>query len=138
MNKLPASTRAQILRCLVEGNSMLATARLTDTSKNTVKKLLIDAGRACAAYQDAMLRDLPCKRVQMDEIWSFTYAKQRNVATAKKAPEGAGVGLGRRSALTPSSPFHGWLATATPNTRTPSCMTFTSAWPGAFSSPAMA
>ncbi len=68
----------------------MATARLTDTSKNTVKKLLIDAGRACAAYQDAMLRDLPCKRVQMDEIWSFTYAKQKNVPTAKAAPQGAG------------------------------------------------
>ncbi len=69
---------------------MLATARLTGTSKNTVKKLLIDAGRACAAYQDAMLRDLPCKRVQMDEIWSFTHCKQKNVAGAKAAPEGAG------------------------------------------------
>ncbi len=90
MNRLDPATRAQILHCLVEGNSMLATARLTDTSKNTVKKLLIDAGRACAAYQDAMLRDLPCKRVQMDEIWSFTYAKQKNVPTAKAAPEGAG------------------------------------------------
>jgi IS1 family transposase len=90
MNRLPAETRAQILRCLVEGNSMLATARLTDTSKNTVKKLLIDAGRACSAYQDRVLRDLPCKRVQVDEIWSFTYAKAKNVAAAKAAPEGAG------------------------------------------------
>jgi hypothetical protein len=69
---------------------MLATARLTDTSKNTVKKLLIDAGGACSAYQDRMLRDLPCKRVQVDEIWSFTYAKAKNVAAAKAAPEGAG------------------------------------------------
>ncbi len=69
---------------------MLATARLTGVSKNTVKKLLIDAGRACAAYQDRTLRNLPCKRVQVDEIWSFTYAKQKNVAAAKAAPEGAG------------------------------------------------
>lgn len=69
---------------------MLATARLTGTSKNTVKKLLIDAGRACAEHQDRVLRDLPCKRVQVDEIWSFTYAKQKNVPTAKAAPEGAG------------------------------------------------
>lgn len=69
---------------------MLATARLTGTSKNTVKKLLIDAGRAVAAYQDRVLRDLPCKRVQVDEIWSFTYAKQKNVPTAKAAPDGAG------------------------------------------------
>jgi IS1 family transposase len=90
MNRLEPATRALILRCLVEGNSIRATARLTDTSKNTVTKLLIDAGKACAAYQDAVLCDLPCKRVQVDEIWSFTYAKQKNVETALAAPEGAG------------------------------------------------
>lgn len=90
MNRLPFETRVRILSCLVEGNSMLATARLTGTSKNTVKKLLIDAGRACAAYQDRTLRNLQCKRVQVDEIWSFTYAKAKNVADAKAAPEGAG------------------------------------------------
>ena len=61
-----------------------------DASKNTVAKLLVDAGRACAAYHDANVRDVKAKRVQMDEIWSFTYAKQKNVATAKDAPEGAG------------------------------------------------
>jgi IS1 family transposase len=63
---------------------------MTDVARNTILSLLADAGRACAAYQDRMLRDLPLRRVQCDEIWSFCYAKQKNVATAKKAPEGAG------------------------------------------------
>lgn len=90
MNKLHAHTRAQILRCLAEGNSIRATARLCDVEKRTVTRLLIDAGRACQAYQDANLTDLPCKRVQVDEIWSFTYAKQKNVKTAKAAPDHAG------------------------------------------------
>ena len=90
MNKLPLKTRALILRCLVEGNSIRSTARLADVSKNTVNKLLINAGKACSAYQDRMLRDLPCKRIQVDEIWSFVYAKQKNVPMAKNAPEDAG------------------------------------------------
>lgn len=90
MNRLDPSVRALILRCLVEGNSIRATTRLTGASKNTVAKLLIDAGRACQAYQDANLNDLPCKRVQVDEIWSFVYAKNKNFEKAKAAPEGAG------------------------------------------------
>ncbi len=90
MNKLDTKTRAMILRCLVEGNSIRSTARLTDTSKNTVTKLLIDAGKACSDYQAEALRDLPCSRVQVDEIWSFVYAKAKNVAAAKAAPEDAG------------------------------------------------
>jgi IS1 family transposase len=90
MNKLPMEKRAQILGLLVEGNSLRAASRLADCSINTVTKLLIDAGKACAAYQDKALRNLPCKRVQVDEIWSFVYAKARNVADAKAAPEEAG------------------------------------------------
>lgn len=90
MNRLDPETRAQILRCLVEGNSIRSTCRITGATKGAVTKLMIDAGRACSAFQDEMLRDLPCKRVQVDEIWSFTYAKQKNVPTAKSAPEGAG------------------------------------------------
>jgi IS1 family transposase len=90
MNKLPIAKRSQILGLLVEGNSLRATSRLADCSINTVTKLLIDAGKACAAYQDKTLRNLPCKRIQVDEIWSFVYAKARNVANAKAAPEEAG------------------------------------------------
>ena len=90
MNKLDARTRALILRCLVEGNSIRATARLADVSKVTVNKLLVDAGKACAKYHDENVVGVRAARVQCDEIWSFTYAKQKNVADAKAAPEGAG------------------------------------------------
>lgn len=90
MNRLPIATRAKILHALVEGNSLRAAARMADVSINTVYKLLVDAGEACSAYQDQAFRSLPCKRVQLDEIWSFVYAKQRNVMLAKAAPEVAG------------------------------------------------
>lgn len=90
MNRLTRDERARILHLLCEGNSIRAVTRLTGASKNTVTKLLVDAGMACAAYQDRVLRNLPCKRVQVDEIWSFVYAKQANVATAKKAGSDAG------------------------------------------------
>src|SRR5271170_570028 len=90
MNRLPISKRAQILNCLVEGNSLRATSRIADVSINTVYKLAIDAGEECSAYQDQVFRNLPCKRLQLDEIWSFVYTKQRNVVLAKAAPETAG------------------------------------------------
>ena len=90
MNKLTLEDRAKILHLLCEGMSIRAITRLTGASKNTVAKLLIDAGKACTAYHDANVRDVKAARVQVDEIWSFTYAKQKNVATAKDAPEGAG------------------------------------------------
>lgn len=90
MNKLDIKKRARILACLVEGNSIRATVRMTGAAKNTVVKLLADVGAACAAYQDKTLRNLPCERIQADEIWSFVYAKEKNVRTAKSAPVGAG------------------------------------------------
>lgn len=90
MNKLSSEERAKILHLLCEGMSIRAVTRLTGASKNTVAKLLNDAGKALADYQDRAFRDLKCERVQVDEIWSFTYAKERNVASAKAAPEGAG------------------------------------------------
>ena len=90
MNKLTIEERAKILHMLCEGMSIRAITRLTGASKNTVAKLLIDAGKACAAYHDANVRNVKAERVQVDEIWSFTYAKQKNVATAKAAPEAAG------------------------------------------------
>jgi IS1 family transposase len=90
MNKLDRKTRAQILHLLCEGQSIRAVTRLTGCSKNTVAKLLVEAGHACVAYQDKALRSLTCKRVQMDEIWSFVYAKAANVKDAKRAPETAG------------------------------------------------
>lgn len=90
MNKLSAESRAQILQLLCEGMSIRAITRVTGASKNTVAKLLNDAGAALGIYQDLVFRDLKCERVQVDEIWSFTYAKERNVSKAKAAPEGAG------------------------------------------------
>lgn len=90
MNKLDTKTRAQILHLLCEGTSMRAITRLTGVSINTVSKLLVDAGTACAAYHDDAVRGITAEQVQCDEIWSFTYAKAKNVKTAKDAPEGAG------------------------------------------------
>jgi IS1 family transposase len=75
---------------LCEGASMRSISRVADVSINTVSKLLIDAGKACDAFHDEMVRDVSAKRIQCDEIWSFTYAKAKNVPTAKAAPEGAG------------------------------------------------
>ena len=90
MNKLSTDERARILHLLCEGNSIRSVTRLTGASKNTIIKLLTDAGRACGAYHDANVRDVKAKRIQVDEIWSFTYTKQKNVAAAKAAPEEAG------------------------------------------------
>lgn len=90
MKILAPKARAQILHLLCEGQSIRAITRLTGASKNTVIKLMADAGRACAAYHDANVRNVKAKRIQVDEIWSFTYAKQKNVAMAKAAPDGAG------------------------------------------------
>jgi IS1 family transposase len=78
MNRLSPAKQKAVVACLVEGNSIRATVRMTGVAKNTVAKLLIDLGAACSAYQDEKLRNLPSKRLQCDEIWSF-YAKQRNV-----------------------------------------------------------
>jgi IS1 family transposase len=90
MNKLDRQARSQILHLLCEGNSIRAIERLTGASKHTITRLLIDAGRACGEYQDRVLRNLPCKRIQLDEIWSFVYAKNDNVKRAKSAPADAG------------------------------------------------
>jgi len=90
MNKLSSTDRAKVLHLLCEGMSIRAITRTTGVAKNTVVKLLNDAGAALGAYQDQAFRGLSAKTVQVDEIWSFCYAKQRNVADAKAAPEGAG------------------------------------------------
>jgi IS1 family transposase len=90
MNKLPLAKRVQILSMLCEGSSMRSISRVIDVSINTVSKLLVDAGEACAAYHYEHVRNVQAKRVQCDEIWSFCYSKQRNVASAKVAPYGAG------------------------------------------------
>ncbi len=90
MNKLNTQKRAQILSCLVEGNSIRSTVRMTGAAKNTVVKLLVDVGAACSAYQDETLRDLPCRRLQCDGIWSFCYSKAKNVPEDKQGQFGYG------------------------------------------------
>ena len=90
MNKLPLKTRSLILNMLCEGQSMRATARLAEVSFNTVAKLLIDGGKACAELHDELVQGVTASRIQCDEVWSFTYAKQKNVAKAKAAPVEAG------------------------------------------------
>lgn len=90
VNKLDTKTRAQMLATLCEGASMRSVSRLTDTSINTVSKLLVDAGRFCAGFHDAKVRGVKAQRVQVDEAWAFCYAKQKDIADAKSAPDGAG------------------------------------------------
>jgi IS1 family transposase len=89
MNRLSAEKREQVIRCLVEGNSIRATVRMTGVAKNTVVKLLVDLGEACSVHQDRSMRNLPCQQVQVDEIWAFVGAKQRNV-TVENAEKGWG------------------------------------------------
>ncbi len=90
MHKLPLEKRVQILTMLVEGSSLRSISRVCDVSINTVTKLLVDAGRVCAAFHDEKVLNVKAKRIQCDEIWSFCYAKQKNVKGAKAAPANAG------------------------------------------------
>jgi IS1 family transposase len=89
MNQLSTGKRAQIIAALVEGNSINATCRMLGVGKYTVLRLLEDAGCACAAFHDANVRNLRVTRAQCDEVWSFIYAKQKNV-TEEQMAEGAG------------------------------------------------
>ena len=90
MNRLSTEKRALILRCLVDGAGVRGAARTAAVSKNTVLKLLVEAGEACKRYQDEVLRGLPCRRFQVDELWSYLYAKRKNVPSAKAAPAAPG------------------------------------------------
>jgi IS1 family transposase len=90
MNRLDKTRQAQVIRCIVEGNSIRATVRMTGVAKNTIVKLLTEVGNACAKFQESALRNLPCKRIQCDEIWSFCYAKEKNVPADKRGQFGYG------------------------------------------------
>ena len=79
MNRLNRAERAAIIRCLVEGNSVRSTSRITGAARNTITTLLVELGIACAAYQDRVLRNLTSTRIECDEIWAFCYAKAKNV-----------------------------------------------------------
>ena len=89
MNTLPDTKRIQILSMLVEGSSMRTISRIAGVSINTVTKLLVEAGQACEAFHDEKVRNVHASKVQCDEIWSFCYAKAKNVRTAQAAPEQA-------------------------------------------------
>jgi IS1 family transposase/lambda repressor-like predicted transcriptional regulator len=89
-NVLSNSDRAAVVAALVEGNSIRATSRMTGVARNTVTKLLVDLAKVCAAYSNERLVNLPCKRLQIDEIWEFCYAKEKNVPPAKKGVFGYG------------------------------------------------
>jgi len=90
MNRLSTPQRAQILNCLIEGNSIRATCRLTGFCKDTVINLLCDIGPICSKYHDAIARQLPCKRLEVDEIWAFCGAKDRNVPDRRLGERGIG------------------------------------------------
>lgn len=89
MNKLSIEKRTALLSCLVEGNSLRATSRMTGVAVNTVMKFLVDVGRVCSDFQDRKFRNLSCKRIQCDEIWAFVGAKKKN-ATAEQQAKGWG------------------------------------------------
>jgi hypothetical protein len=105
MNKSSHEKRVQILNLLVEGNSMRATARLADVAFNTVAKLFVETAKVCSEYQDQAFRNLTCKRLQLDEIWSFVYSKERNVPEGKEGQAGdvwTWVAIDADSKLVPS------------------------------------
>jgi IS1 family transposase len=84
MNRLSTEKRAQVIGCLVEGMSIRATVRVTGAAKNTISRLLMDLGEACSVYMDQALVDLPCKRLEVDEIWTFVGAKAKNVPPGRQ------------------------------------------------------
>ncbi len=90
MNRLTTAKRVAVVAALVEGNSVRSTVRMTGVAKNTIAKLLVELGEACARYQDEHLRNLSCRRLQCDEIWSFVGAKDKNVPAEKQGKFGIG------------------------------------------------
>jgi len=107
MNRLSLQDRARIVGCLVEGVSMRATTRLVGCSINTVTKLLVDLGAACLLYQNEVMRNLPCKRIQVDEVWAFCYSKQKNTPVNERGERGdiwTWVAIEAQTKLVPS--FH--------------------------------
>lgn len=89
MNRLSLDKQSAVIAALVEGTSINATSRITGVAKHTILKLLKDIGCACASYHDAHVRNVKSKRIQCDEIWSFVYAKKKNI-TPEQWAAGAG------------------------------------------------
>ena len=95
MNRLTQQSRAQVIRCLIEGCSIRATVRMTGIAKKTVMRLLVEVGEVCADYQDHVFRNLQSKRLQLDEMWSWIYCKEKNRTEeiARKNPDAGDVWL---------------------------------------------
>jgi IS1 family transposase len=95
MNRLDDATRAQVINCLIEGCSIRSTVRMTGVAKKTVMRVLVEVGAVCADYQDRVFRNLPCRRLQIDEIWAWIYCKEKNRTEeiAKKHPDSGDVWL---------------------------------------------
>ncbi len=90
MNRLSRAERAKIIRCLVEGNSLRSTVRITGFALNTITKLLLELGEACAAYEDSHLRNLPATRIECDEIWAFVAMKAKTIPEERRGEYGIG------------------------------------------------
>ncbi len=100
MNRLSKESQVRVIAALVEGNSIRATVRMTGASKNAIQRLLAAIGPACEAYQNRALRNLPCRKIQRDENWSFCYARQKNVPVNNRGNLALEMcGRGPRSAL---------------------------------------
>src|SRR6266513_3651699 len=95
MNKLTHEQRVHVVNCLIEGCSIRATVRMTGVAKKTVMRFLVEIGEVCAEHQDRVLRNLSCRRIQLDELWGFNYCKTKNVTTeiAEKVPAAGDVWL---------------------------------------------
>ncbi len=95
MNRLTSQAREQVIGCLIEVCSIRATVRMTGVAKKTVMRLLVEAGTVCAQYQDKVFRNLPCKRLQLDEMWSWIYCKEKNRTEeiARKNPAAGDIWL---------------------------------------------
>jgi IS1 family transposase len=90
MNRLSTEERAKVVNCLIEGCSLRSTVRLTGVAKKTVSRILVEVGEACAAYHNKIMRNLPCKTIQVDEVWSFTYCKEANIPEQLRGQDGIG------------------------------------------------
>lgn len=105
MNRLTNDDRCRVLACLVEGNSIRATVRITGICKRTVQRLGVELGEACEKFADKIMRNLPCDDIQCDEIWSFTYAKEKNVPEHLRGKAGdtwTWVAIDRETKLIPA------------------------------------
>src|SRR5580704_12076406 len=90
MNKLSTEAKVRVVACLVEGNSLRSTVRMTGIHLATIQKLLVELGAACSAYQDKTTRNLGCKRLQFDEIWAFVGCKEKSASAEQKHKNGWG------------------------------------------------